>query len=59
MLVGLPCFLPLLGIWVTTLGLLMLSVDMPIIRRWRRRGEVKIGRWRNGKNGNGGSAAGQ
>ncbi len=50
---GLLWFLPVLGIWMIPLGLLVLSVDIAIIRRWRRRGEVKIGRWRNGKNGNG------
>ena len=50
---GLLWFLPILGIWMIPLGLLVLSVDIAIIRRWRRRGEVKIGRWRNGKTGNG------
>ena len=53
MLGGLLWFLPILGIWMIPLGLLVLSVDIAIIRRWRRRGEVKIGRWRNGRNGNG------
>jgi hypothetical protein len=50
---GLLWFLPILGLWMIPLGLLVLSIDVAIIRRWRRRGEVKIGRWRNGRNGNG------
>ena len=50
---GLLWFLPILGIWMIPLGLLVLSIDVAIVRRWRRRGEVKIGRWRNGRNGNG------
>ncbi len=53
MVLGCFGFLPVLGFWMIPLGLLVLSVDIAIIRRWRRRGEVKIGRWRNGKNGNG------
>ncbi len=53
MLGGLLWFLPILGIWMIPLGLLVLSVDIAIIRRWRRKGEVKYGRWRNGRNGNG------
>ena len=55
---GLLWFLPILGIWMIPLGLLVLSVDIAIIRRWRRRGEVRIGRWRNGRNGNGKDRAG-
>ncbi|MCP1335999.1 hypothetical protein [Futiania mangrovi] len=37
-------FLPVLGFWMIPLGLLVLSVDSRLIRRWRRRLEVKIGR---------------
>jgi hypothetical protein len=29
-------FLPVLGFWMIPLGLLVLSVDLPIVRRWRR-----------------------
>ena len=53
MLGGLLWFLPILGLWMIPLGLIVLSADIAIIRRWRRRGEVKYGRWRNNRNGNG------
>ncbi len=33
---GLLGFLPVLGFWMIPLGLLVLSVDIPIVRRWRR-----------------------
>jgi hypothetical protein len=33
---GLLGFLPVLGFWMVPLGLLVLSVDLPIVRRWRR-----------------------
>ena len=29
-------FLPVLGFWMIPLGLLVLSVDLPAVRRWRR-----------------------
>lgn len=51
---GVLGFLPVLGFWMIPLGLLILSVDFPIVRRFRRRYEVKIGRWwqrRNQKSG--------
>lgn len=34
---GLAGFLPILGFWMIPLGLLVLSVDLPRVRRWRRR----------------------
>ena len=34
---GLVGFLPVLGFWMIPLGLLVLSVDLPIVRRWRRK----------------------
>jgi UPF0716 family protein affecting phage T7 exclusion len=34
---GLFAFLPILGFWMIPLGLLVLSVDIPRVRRWRRR----------------------
>jgi hypothetical protein len=43
---GLVGFLPILGFWMVPLGLLVLSVDIPVVRRFRRRMEVKWGRWR-------------
>jgi hypothetical protein len=33
-------FLPVLGFWMIPLGLVVLSIDLPIARRWRRRFEV-------------------
>ena len=33
---GLLGFLPILGFWMIPLGLLVLSVDLPVVRRWRR-----------------------
>jgi hypothetical protein len=33
---GLFGFLPVLGFWMIPLGMLVLSVDLPIVRRWRR-----------------------
>jgi hypothetical protein len=29
-------FLPVLGFWMIPLGLLILSLDLPLVRRWRR-----------------------
>jgi purine-cytosine permease-like protein len=47
---GLLGFLPVLGFWMVPLGLLILSVDLPIVRRWRRRVEVWWGRRKGGNN---------
>jgi purine-cytosine permease-like protein len=45
-LCGFVGFLPILGFWMVPFGLLILSVDVPAVRRFRRRTEVKWGRWR-------------
>ena len=45
---GILGFLPVLGFWMIPLGLLVLSQDLPAVRRWRRRLVVKLER-RNGK----------
>lgn len=42
---GLLWFLPVLGLWMMPLGVIVLSYDSAIIRRWRRRREVQLGRW--------------
>lgn len=34
---GLAGFLPILGFWMLPLGLMILSIDLPFARRWRRR----------------------
>lgn len=38
---GLLSFLPVLGIWMLPVGLLILSIDFVIVRRWRRRLSVR------------------
>ena len=40
---GILGFLPVLGFWMVPLGLLVLSVDMPMVRRFRRVATVKLG----------------
>jgi len=42
---GVLGFLPVLGFWMIPLGLLVLSVDSPMVRRWRRRWTVAFGLW--------------
>jgi hypothetical protein len=37
-------WLPILGFWMAPLGLLILSVDIPRVRRWRRRFAVWFAR---------------
>ncbi|MEX1036765.1 MAG: PGPGW domain-containing protein [Sneathiella sp.] len=41
---GILGFLPILGFWMIPLGLIILSADFPLIRHWRRKVEVWIGR---------------
>ena len=38
-------FLPVLGFWMLPLGLLILSIDLPPVRRWRRNLTVRFGDW--------------
>jgi purine-cytosine permease-like protein len=42
---GLLGFLPVLGYWMVPVGLLILSIDFPAIRRFRRRATVKLVGW--------------
>jgi hypothetical protein len=42
---GIFSFLPFLGIWMLPLGLVVLSIDFPMIRRLRRRSTVIMGIW--------------
>jgi hypothetical protein len=44
-ILGIFGFLPILGFWMIPLGLVILSVDMPAIRRLRRKGTVRLGSW--------------
>ena len=41
---GLLAFLPVLGLWMLPLGILVLSVDLPPVRRLRRQFDVYWGR---------------
>ena len=41
--------LPLLGAWMIPLGLIILSVDIPIVRRLNRRISVAVSRWWHGR----------
>ena len=43
-LFGLFGFLPVVGFWMIPAGLLVLSVDIPRVRRWRRRFAVWFSR---------------
>lgn len=43
---GFLSFLPILGIWMLPLGLWILSMDIAVVRRWRRRIDVRWTRWR-------------
>jgi len=45
---GVLGFLPVLGFWMLPLGLLVLSQDLPAVRRWRRSFVLRMER-RNGK----------
>ena len=38
---GILGFLPILGFWMIPLGLLVLSIDIPAVRRWRRKMTLK------------------
>lgn len=43
---GFVGFLPILGFWMVPLGLMVLSIDLPAVRRLRRRSVVWWGRRR-------------
>ena len=44
-LLGFLGFLPVLGFWMIPLGLLVLSYEFAVVRRWRRRFVVWWERW--------------
>jgi len=46
---GLLGFLPVVGFWMIPLGLMVLSADLPLLRRLRRRVQRAWGRWRRGR----------
>ncbi len=41
---GILGFLPVVGFWMIPLGILVLSQEFHLVRRWRRRAVVKWGR---------------
>lgn len=42
---GIVGFLPILGFWMVPMGLAILAIDIPIIRRFTRRATVVLTRW--------------
>jgi hypothetical protein len=42
---GIFSFLPLLGVWMLPLGLAILAIDIPPVRRFQRRMNVRLGNW--------------
>ncbi len=46
---GVLGFLPILGFWMIPLGLVVLSVDLPYLRKYRRKWEVKFEKRRREK----------
>lgn len=50
---GILGFLPVLGFWMIPLGLLVLSHDIPSVRRRRRKLAVWWARWRGTENSSG------
>jgi hypothetical protein len=48
-LFGLLGFLPILGFWMVPLGLIILSADIPAVRRLNRRVSVAVSRWWTGR----------
>jgi hypothetical protein len=42
---GLVGFLPVLGFWMVPVGLAILAVDFPPVRRFQRRMTVRFGNW--------------
>lgn len=48
-LFGFLGFLPFLGFWMVPLGLIVLSADIPLVRRFNRRATVAVTRWWTGR----------
>ena len=42
---GLVGFLPIVGFWMIPLGIAILSVDLPPVRRFRRNITIRFGYW--------------
>ena len=46
---GILGFLPILGFWMVPLGLAILAIDIPIVRKFVRQVKLTYGRWRQRK----------
>jgi hypothetical protein len=46
---GIVGFLPVLGFWMVPLGVAVLAIDIPIVRKFARRVKVAYGRWRKNR----------
>ena len=46
---GILGFLPVLGFWMLPLGLVILSIDLPSLRKYRRKWEIKLEKRRRAK----------
>ena len=42
---GFLSFLPVLGVWMVPVGLAILAIDFPPVRRFQRRMTVRFGTW--------------
>jgi hypothetical protein len=42
---GIVGFLPVVGFWMAPLGIMVLSIDFPAVRKFKRRVKVRYGRW--------------
>lgn len=42
---GILGFLPILGFWMVPLGIIILSQDLPAVRRFKRKFWVRMNRW--------------
>ncbi len=42
---GLLGFLPILGYWMVPVGMAILAIDFPAVRRFQRRMNIRIGNW--------------
>jgi hypothetical protein len=50
-LFGLVGFLPILGFWMVPLGVAILAIDIPIVRKFSQRVMTKFNQWRRNRRG--------
>lgn len=46
---GILGFLPIVGFWMLPLGFIVLSVDIPLVRRFTRKVSLRWAKWRQSK----------